>query len=478
MKKFVSIFLSISLILLVACQNEQADIYSAHMTAVEEKPQDSNVEENESTGDGLSGTLLLSALDAPGDYSNWSSLADGFMELHPNVEVIAVNENGMGFDPTASREENLIKIEKYKTDLNISLVSGNAPDIIFNESYILSDILPSGMLMDLNEFIENDETFIEEDFYMNVIKSTEMGGALTAIPTGFYSNAVRFNTNMLDAAGISLDGVETVDYKLILENYNKVVDSGEVPSLKSIERYAAYSQHLYVTDEICASIDFENFTSNFDTENFRNCLIQMKEYIDSMGTVVEEEYDELYRVFDKDNHLVESTYTFLYQDIEKTMMEYANASEPYPFVTSTGKHIVSLGALMAIPQTAKNPELAWEFIKYCTYESEKVATFYDWEKVGRWDGDRFEGRIPVNRGNFEKYVKLTLNGYPEYMEENLIKFIDEATSLEIQQSFMFQTLIDDIWENIVSEYYNGLLTIDECISAISERTDIYFAEIS
>ncbi len=476
MKKIVSLFLSISLILLVACHDEQADIYSAHMNVGEENSQSTEPAESESTDDGLSGTLLLSALDAAGDYSNWSRLADGFMELHPNVEVIPTNENGMGFDPTAAgAEERAIKTQQYKTELIINLTSGNAPDIIVDYSYLISDIAPSGTLMDLNEFIENDETFIEEDFFMNVIKSNEMGGVLTAMPIGFFSNAVRFNTDMLDAVGISLDGVETADYNIVLDSYNEVVDSGEFPDLKSLDRNAVFSHYLFWEDEILSSIDTENFTANFDTDNFRDCLTQMKDYIGSMGEIGEYEFD--YTVFDNENHLVELPSSGLYQDTNRLIMDYPNASDPYPLVSSNGEHIVEVGTVMSIPKNAKNPELAWEFIKYCTYESEKVATYQNWETIGHWDGDRFNGTVPINKGNFEKYVDVTLNGYPEDVKENLIEYIYRATSLEILQGYMFESLLTDIVPNFIGEYFDGFITLDECIKGIQERTDIYFAEI-
>ncbi len=460
MKKLTSIILSIILISLVACST------GTSTAKVEIIPE----------GTELSGVLEISSFEGPDEINHWWNLAQGFMKLHPNVEIV-VSDTIPNSSPLIPTEQSTLEKEKYIADLRIRLISGDAPDLIFGGFEIISDFAPSDVLWDLNEYIESDETFVEEDFYMNIIRANEIGGSLVGIPIGFYdANSIRFNTDMLDAVGISLDGVETVDYKFVMNTYEKLLESGKFPELKYVDVEASKSYALFLYEEIYACIDFESLTANFDTENFRDFLETMNAY---MSTVTEiGVYDNGSPIFTDETYFLEMPHSVLFNNISKYLRDYENASELYPMLSTTGEHIIYTYDNMSIPKNAKNPELAWEFIKYCTYESEKVGTYLNYQTVGHWDGDRFNGALPINKGNLEKYLKASMVGLPENYSEKMITYLDELTSYPTRQISMFDTLLFDLTEIILTDlYYTQLIDVDECIKQLQDRANIYFAEM-
>ncbi len=458
MKKIISLFLSINLILLVACST------GTSTAKLEIIPQ----------GTELSGVLEISSANAPREGSGWWSLATGFMDLHPNVEIIH-NDNGISFDLTREYDESVLMMEHYISDLRVKLMAGDAPDIIYDDLDNISDFSTSGLLADLNEYVENDETFKEEDFYMNVIKSGELGGTLASFSTLFSGIHIKFNKDMVEASGVDLEAVQVVDYQLVFEIYNKVLDSGKFPELKSIDRNGGYGNTLFLYDEFYSCFDMESLTANFDTENFRNYLVTMKDY---GGSTSEKwvEISNVYELFEDDTYLIEFVHPTVYQDVERFLIETDKESKPYPLVSSAGDHYIVVSSSMSIPKDAKNPALAWEFIKYCAYESEKVATFYDYEKVGHWDGDRFSGSIPINKNNFEKYLDVTMIGYPDDYKEKFLAVTSMGTDLIVKQYYYFGNLFAILGPSF-EDYYNGLLSEDECVKNLQERTELYFAEI-
>ncbi len=460
MKKFISILLSITLISLVACGTGTS---TAKLEIIPE-------------GTELSGVLEISSFASADDSSHWWNLAQGFMKLHPNVEIVA-SDTITNSSPLRATEQSILEKQQYIADLRIRLISGDAPDLIFGGFEIISDFAPSDVLWDLNEYIENDETFIEEDFYMNVIRAGEIGGELVAIPIGFYdAGSMRFNTDMLNTAGISLEGLEDVDYKFVMDTYEELIESGKFPELKSVDVDAAMSYMLFLLEEMYACIDFENFTANFDTENFRNYLETMKAYMNTLTEIGESDKEN--DMFEDGTYFAEIPLVTLYDKISLYLGDYENASKLYPMVSTTGEHIIYTYDNMAIPKNAENPELAWEFIKYCTYESEKVGTIFDYEKKGHWDGDRFDSFLPINKGNLEKYLEVTLVGQEEYFSEKMITYMDEIASYPTRQFFMFNTLMIEISEIVSYDYYRtDLIDTDECIKLLQDKAKIYFAEM-
>ncbi len=473
MKKFISLFLSISLILLVACSDEQADIYSAHMTMTDTENEEITEDEFKITEDGFSGTLEISAYSG-GDGATWYDLILGFKELHPNVKIILNGEiiednSDIGNETDNSNLDYL----SYSNKLKIDLAAGEGPDLIIGNFDFASEIAKSGLLADLYSFMESDETFNKEDYFTNVFEAAENYGGLYKMPTTFLPNAYyRFNVEILESVGVDPEAIEIADYEFVYDVYNKAVANGEFKALKYIDKYGAWGKQLGMRSEYIASFDLENNTANFDTPTFRDCLETVYNYNASptprgnitRGMIINILGDETYfaEILTGEDFFSVSS-----------VIEHENATRAYPMLSSSGELTISGRPYMSIPSTTKNAALSWEFIKYCIAESEKVERYVD---SGLWNGDRFFDAIPINKANAEKYIDKTFNGYKEEYAQEFKVLLEEMGELKLNLDLSFHQLALTNNETIY-EYFDDLISLDECIKALQDRTDIYFGEI-
>ncbi len=116
---------------------------------------------------GLSGTLDIYMEEKEYSTSLKHNLIKGFNELNPDVEIII---SGDKVDSMNMEREEVDVAEKTSlNDLKVRMSSGDAPDLIFGLNVSYKDFLGGNSLWDLYEFMEADESFNEEDYFMQVI---------------------------------------------------------------------------------------------------------------------------------------------------------------------------------------------------------------------------------------------------------------------------------------------------------------------
>ncbi len=451
MKKFISILLGTILIILTACSTGSG----TEKAKIEIIPE----------GTELSGTLIISTDTEEISGVGLFALADGFMDLHPGVEI-EINET---YDDYDSRV-------KYSEQLKVEMLAGEAPDLLHHSFDYSSNFAIGGLLMDLNSFIENDETFIKEDYFMNLLEASELGGKQYRMP--LYTapiEFIRFRVDVLEAAGIDPDTIDAVDYKLLYEIYDKAIASGEVPELKYIGK-DGYGSMYFLAQEMAACFDRETMTANFETEEFIEYLETAKAHNAPSGGA------DGYLFIDGVDELIEATDFFAVSvtispsNPQEVMGKDSKITKAYPVVTSAGELAVRDG-LVSIPTNANNPGLAWEFIKYCIYESEEIQIYLDKDiPAGYWGGDRFSGSTPINKNNMEKYFQKCLQGFPEEYIEETISLVYTYDQYELISDIPSSDLRTALYRLVV-DYYNNLLTAEECASAMQDRVEVYFAEI-
>ncbi len=477
MKKFISIFLSIALISLVACSDEQADIYSQHRTMIDNENEEITESEFEITEDGLSGTLEISNIFVAEDYTGWGPLVDGFMDLHPNVKIIS-NDNAVDLSTIAleTGDEYALAMQKYVDELNVQIISGNAPDLIFG---VNMTSVPPHLLMDLNEFLENDPEYVREDYFDSVVRAHEVDGKLHEYPMTFYYYLYRFREDVMDELGIDVEELEVVDYNFLFDTLEKIKESGKFPEIKYLGYEGQEGQRILYSEEMTACVDSETLEINFEVPQFINYLNTTKAYVP--GTLPEFgfytgslEPSVATNFFDEKSYFVEAVNTGKTFLNKRMLSEIDGVTKAVPVTTSAGEMIV-IAESIGIPTNAKNPELAWEFIKYCIEESGEVNT--DWEFIGKLNGDRFFYDIPINKNNFKMYYGENFVGLPKEQEDNFFEAVFEALEGNIRVPAMDRELSNALFY-IQTDFYNDLITAEECAKAMQERADIYMGENS
>ncbi len=490
MKKIIYLTLTLVLISLifVACKNSGEESQSSQdtpqATPTPEPEEDLDLDVDLfDEGEELSGTLVISsdvASTYAAGYFGIYPLAEGFNELHPNVEIIVEGYNRV--DQTLSPEELEVEGQTYKNDLHMQLLSGTAPDLIFTGRDYTSNLAFTDNIRDLNAFMQNDPNFNKDDYYMNVFEAFEVTGKLYNMPNTFSFDFLRMREDVIRAAGIDPSTVETVDYKFLLDVQSKAMASGKIPDLKYIAQHDYTGNALLYKQEISTNFNSDTMTANFDSPEFIEYLNFTKEHAVSQYT-----YGYFPGpIYDRNDSFVDDSYFVQeigmlvgYETGKFKTAELPGITDPIPVVTSNGEVLVYPGFTMSIPTNAKNPALAWEFIKYCIYDSGEMPDGLEIENLSRWDGDRFSSDIPVNKNNMKNYINGQFTTSTQEEKDYLINLYNDTLTLPIIAANV-NTYLPAYNNQTVTDYYenDGMYTAEEVAKALQERTEIYLNEIA
>ncbi len=486
MKKIIYLTLTLILIsqIFVACKNSGEESQSSQdtpqATPTPEPEEDLDLDVDLfDEGEELSGTLVISSDKVNPNTTSYHGilpLVNGFKELHPNVEVIVEGYNHS--DYAMSQEELEVLSEKYEQDMRIGLTTGDVPDLIFTGRDYTSSFATTDSLMNLNAFIQNDPTFNEDDFFMEIFDACEVYGKLYNMPNTVSFMYLRMREDVLNAAGVDPNTVETVDYKFLLDVYNKAKDSGKFPDLEGIGQNASEGKALLYRYEVTNAFNGKDMTASFTSPEFTQYLEITKQHDSpyAFGGFSGPIYDGV-QAFLEDGYFVQNIIGLSYGTGEFLISELDGITKPIPVVTSSGELLITPGYNMSIPTNAKNPALAWEFIKYCIYESEEMPDGLDIAKLGKWGGNRFESDMPVNKNNMERIVSSHLAEFTEEEKDKLISLYQTSLSLPIVMRNLNAYL--PVYD-ILREYYetDGMYTAEEVAKALQERAEIYLNEIA
>ncbi len=475
MKKIISIILCLSLITLVSCTDKNAEIYSKHTADVSNQNEES---ESSDSGDdvterGLSGTLKISSLHEPSEFTGWYRVAMEFQKIHPNVKF-EVNDTTVNF-LLESAEQAAVATQKYEDDLKIKMNSGDVPDIIISMgSDSTSDFIGADLMQDFNELMESDSEFAEEDYFENVLKSQEIRGALYTFPIEFNFVSVRLREDVLAHFEIDENLVSTVDYKFLYDTYFKTLESAEFSKIKYINREIMTGKALMFNEMYASCFDAGNMNVNFNTPEFIEYLEITNNYTSCIAPFGILEMEGENTPLNGEDYFVEGLLSSYYNQ-EHLTKELENVSKAFPVSTQNGEIVPNIVMSFGMPKNAQSKELAWEFIKYYIAESETPEYF---NESGELDGVKYLGFIPINKNNLHNHYKYTATKWEisEKIVEEFILYVEDTLSMPMIKAFSF-TELNSALQSLQADFYNGLMTAEECAKAMQDRAEIYFAEI-
>jgi len=130
--------------------------------------------------------------------SNWSGAGDDsdfertvrriyedFERRHPGVDV---------------RVEGIP--DGYVSKVILSFVAGTEPDVMLLDASSAAIFIDNGVLADLTQFIDGDDSFRITDFFENVVDIARRGDKVYAIPNDFTPMVVYYNKRLFDEAGL------------------------------------------------------------------------------------------------------------------------------------------------------------------------------------------------------------------------------------------------------------------------------------
>jgi len=392
-----------------------------------------------------------------------SVMAAGFMKLHPNVSIIVDSANinyeeAADFDPLTA----------FRQRIGVQLMSGEkAPDIVAQAYAIdIGKAASSGMIIDLYPYWNNDPDIVKEDYFINVLKANEYGNGLYAIPTMFTVSIGNLNKRVTEPLGIDIDALDSISVTELLDIYLEALDKGIISD--DFWFMYGYSGKNSITGFIQRDyLDNKSQKAYFNTPEFIEYL-EKSNRIPTSRSVLNSNY--------------ESTSIKNFEEKNNAFFMQGSTSFDNHMLFDSASSLTSGGILLtkpsgrahahayqnyAISSSCKNPELAWEFIKYCIIESDEAPFSIN---AGEMNGDRWFSINPLNRNNFRKHMQACMkDSFTEETYQQYLTWAEMVTELDTEMN-MEQL-------EILALYYDaGLITADECARRMQERADIYFME--
>ena len=365
------------------------------------------------------------------------------------------------------------------TRLTNDLVSGKIPDIIIIDPYAMpvDSYISKGILADINEFINSDSSINRDDYLTNVFDAYSVDGKL-------YQLVPSFNVQTLVGRTDKLEGRTSWTMSEYLE-FAKAHPEAKFPEMTKesfLSQFISYGINSY--------IDPVTGTCSFNSADFKSLLEAANDYpeeIDYDNLYMDENYwNDMQAAYRNGTNLISNEYFYQFSNIrelEKGKFDGEVTFIGFPVSSGNGS-VITASNSFAITSKAKNPQGAWEFVKY--FLSDEYQ-------------NEVSGSFPLKTSAYDKLMELAKEK-PFYMDENDQKVEYENTywignsSIEIgvnddadnQKMFDFIKSVNSVFSydtelmKIISEeaaaYFAGQKSVDEVADIIQNRASTYISE--
>lgn len=385
------------------------------------EPSDSiEEEENEKT-------LKIAGLSRPMVLA--SAISD-FKALHPEYVVEYIDYAELYGDQALQQ-------------LQIDLIQGNAPDLLFVNGLPFEAYVSRGILENLYEWIDADNSVNRNDFTGNLIRELESADHnLYRIPQS-YSIVTTVGTQ--EVAGSRTEWT----YKSIndeLENNKKVLSAFYGETRESL----VLTLPLYMIHTL---VDYERAESKFDSDeaiSFLRFLNNVQQYT-QIQYKAENEMDAL-----RNGEIIFAQVMILSPEMFVETDNSFNGGLLYPGYPDAAGGSFYLNLPMSIPTTAEEKYGAWEFMKMM-FSSEYYATRGGW--------------IPLQSGFEASLQNAIVNGVSEESIKKLEKIQKGICNL-----VYYDKMVSEILEDETSYMFAGEKTVEETAEQIDKRVQLYLTE--
>lgn len=394
-----------------------------------------------------------------GDYA----IAEAFNKTHPGKKIIV---------------EEVPKGEALVTEL----MSGEADYILstMGTSLDATKCSASGIFVDLYEWMDADPDFHREDYYENLFKSMEYEGHLYGMLSHFYTPVVFLNKTIVDAVGASYEPMDSINIEEILDLYEAAKAQGLMAEDTPLYFNDDVPKMMLLEKEFIEYVDLNDKTSHFSDPAYielleRTKAVYSRRMSDGSSMALTPDYSAFGMA------ILEQTTSSLLVETAAGLdkVEGGTLAEPHEgligplFFTSVDGGSMARGTrLLMVPTSCSNPELAWEFIKFCISPLD--------EENGE-DPDTAHYKAGETR-NFT-VSKENLAAFAEYyrvfgdadFDTCLTKL--ETRIGEINDLFIYTQNARLVVEPILEQYLDyGTITAEECARQMDERLFLYLNE--
>lgn len=294
--------------------------------------------------------------------SNWNVPNNGSTELldeaiiqfekdHPNVEIIYQ----CGIQP-----------DDYKEYISQLILKNNIPDIIFVPSNMFTVLALNHALQPLNKIMEEDDSFILEKYYEKSLNEGKYKNTYYALPYESVPTLMFVNKTLLEKENLQMPSNDW-DWNDFYEIASSVTKDTNQDGRIDQFGYYGYTWEDAVLSNQAIIYDEENNHVQLLEEN----IVEATAFMRKLSSLHDEKISQ--EMFDKGqvafcpmNFSDYRTYMPYPWRVKKyTNFEWECISMPKGI---HGKNISKIDTLMiAMSSSSKHSDLAWEFMKYLSY---------------------------------------------------------------------------------------------------------------
>ena len=260
--------------------------------------------------------------------------------------------------------------DDYSEWLSQQVLMGKTPDVFMILSNDFNQFASLGLLKDLTELMENDETFDKNKYFKTTLLSGEYHGVQYALPYETVPNLMFVNKTLLEKEGISVPGSNWTweDLYNICKRVTKDIDGDGILDQFGIYNYdwldAARTNGAVLFDEDEMQIDLSD-EKVVEAVKF----IKMLYSLNQQQNVTQEDFDSGNVVFMPLSFADYRTYKTYPYKIKK-YLNFQWDCITFPAGKEGGNISEVSTLLMGISSKTAYEDLAWEFLKLLTYDEE------------------------------------------------------------------------------------------------------------
>lgn len=297
----------------------------------------------------ISGTVVMAEPgDNPGDLALRKKLATNFMKLHPGVTVKFTVVPGTTYD------------QKIQT----MIAGGKAPDIFGSGDVQIPNIVAKKFALNLTPYVQRDKYDLS-GFYPAIVQNLTYNGNLVGLTDNYDTQVMYYNTTLFKKAGVAEPTSSWTWDDFVAAARKLTSGSGSTKIYGGLydDWFAPYFDQIWSNggDPFGSDGTKCGYDSPAAITAFNQIQSLYKDGLSPLPSVFSEKGSEQAFLTGRMAMMIGngrwSAYTF--KDVKKFGWKIA----PLPTGSAGRANFFHIG-MFAISRTSKNPDAAWEFLKY------------------------------------------------------------------------------------------------------------------
>jgi multiple sugar transport system substrate-binding protein len=279
------------------------------------------------------------------------------------------------------------------------IASGDVPDVVQMDRRYVAQFASQGLILPLDACFEAQDVTPSDQWYQSVVDDVTLDGSIWAVPQFYQPPAILVNLDVMNAAGVTPEEIDTSDPDTLLAAVEKMYEeSGGNPSVLGFDPVSTGAADLWVLGQGGQLTDDEGVPTLDDPSNVAGIEL-LKQINDAQGGFAKvKSFTDSFDTFGENNQFVANQV-----GAQINAQWYPNVLSPYvdqidiqavPFKDANGDPFsVAGGTSFVIPVGAENPAAACAWMNALT-------THDAWMAAGAARAETREADGGINTGLF------------------------------------------------------------------------------